>query len=148
MFSCIRSINGHSCGQVFVNNTGFYHFVPMDKEANASDALIELIQHVGFLSALLTNGAKALILGEWKQVTKKYHIKTSETEPYSPWQNRVEAAIRKLKCHTLRLMHKSGCPKRLWDYCCILITKIKNLSSNNYYTSKGRTPHEIVCGYN
>jgi hypothetical protein len=36
----------------------------MEKEANASDALVELIQHVGIPSALLTNGAKALTLYE------------------------------------------------------------------------------------
>lgn len=43
-------------------------------------------------------------------------------------------------------MHKSSCPKCLWDYCCLLVTKIKNISANNYYAAKGRIPHEIVSG--
>jgi hypothetical protein len=36
----LKSINGHSYGQIFVNNVGFYHFVPMAKESDASDALL------------------------------------------------------------------------------------------------------------
>jgi hypothetical protein len=43
-------------------------------------------------------------------------------------------------------MRKTFFPDCLWDYCCILATKIKNLTANNYYASNGRTAMEIVTG--
>jgi hypothetical protein len=78
--------------------------------------------------------------------TKNYHIKTAVTEPHSPWQNRAEAAISELKRHTSRLMRTHNSPKRLWDYCCILVARIRNLIPNNYHLANGRTPDEIVTG--
>jgi hypothetical protein len=66
MFASKKSIHQHACGQIFVNNVGFYYFVPMTRKGNASDALMEFIQHVGIPSFLHTDGAKAQTLGEWK----------------------------------------------------------------------------------
>jgi hypothetical protein len=146
MFAHSKSINNNACGQIFVNNIGFYHFTPMQKESEASNALVEFIQHVGIPSALHTDGSKVQTKGDWLKTVKRYHIKSTETEPHSPWQNRAEAAIRELKRHTSRLMRSNNSPKRLWDYCCILVARIRNLIPNNYHLSNGRTPHEIVTG--
>jgi hypothetical protein len=66
----------------------------MNREAEASDALLEFIQHVGIPSALYTEGSKTQTLGSWKALVKQHHIKTTETGPNSPWQNRAEAGIR------------------------------------------------------
>ena len=118
----------------------------MTREGNACDALLGFIQQVGIPSALHTDGAKAQTLGEWKRITKQYQIKVSETEPYSPWQNRAEAGIRELKRHVRRLMRQTKSPHSLWDYCCMLVAKLKTLTVNNYYMAKGRTPYEIVTG--
>jgi hypothetical protein len=61
-------------------------------------------------------------------------------------QNRAEGAIKELKRHTSRLMRVTNSPKCLWDYCCLLVTRLRNMTPNNYYLAKGRTPHEIVTG--
>jgi hypothetical protein len=50
-------------------------------------------QHVGIPSMIVTDGAKALTLGNWKSVIHKHHIPTCKTEPYSPWQRWAESAI-------------------------------------------------------
>jgi hypothetical protein len=146
MFAYSKSINNNACGQIFVNNIGFYHFTPMQKESEANNALVEFIQHVGIPSALHTDGSRVQTKGDWLKTVKRYHIKSTETEPHSPWQNRAEAAIRELKRHTSRLMRSYNSLKRLWDYCCILVARIRNLIPNNYHLSNGRTPHEIVTG--
>jgi hypothetical protein len=122
MFSSIRSANGHTCGQIFVKNIGFYHFTPMNKELEASNALVEFIQHVGIPSKIHTDGSKVQSKGNWAKTIKSYHIKHSFTEPHSPWQNRAEGAIKELKRHTSRLIQVTNSPKRLWDYCCLLVT--------------------------
>jgi hypothetical protein len=43
-----------------MNNSGHYFFIPMNKESDASNALVDFIQHAGIPSTLHTNGAKAL----------------------------------------------------------------------------------------
>ncbi len=116
MFSSMKSTNGHTCGQIFVNNIGFYHFTPMNKESEASNALVEFIQHVGIPSKIHTDGSKVQSKGNWAKTIKSYHIKHSFTEPHLPWQNRAEGAIKELKRHTSRLIQVTNSPKRLWDY--------------------------------
>jgi hypothetical protein len=66
MFASKRSINQNVCGEVFVNKAGFCYFVPMKREAEASDALLEFIQHVGIPSVLHTDGSKTQTLGSGK----------------------------------------------------------------------------------
>jgi hypothetical protein len=146
MFAQSKSTNGNTCGQILVNKIGFYHFTPMQRESEAHNVLIKFIQHVGIPSELHTDGSKVQTKGEWLKTVKKYHIKSTETEPHAPWQNRAEAAIRELKQHTSRLMRTNNSPKRLWDYCCLLVARIRNLIPNNYYLANGRTPHEILTG--
>ncbi len=118
----------------------------MKREAEASDALLEFIQHVGIPSALHTDGSKTQTLGNWKALVKQHHIKTTETEPNSPWQNRAEAGIMELKRHVSRMMRRANSPLSLWDYYCSLVARIKNLTANNYHAAHGQTPMEILTG--
>jgi hypothetical protein len=123
-FSTRKSVNRHSCCQIFVNNVGFYHVTPLEHKLQASDALLEFTQQVGLPNHLHTDGSKAQTIGEWKSIIIKYHIKTSETEPYSPWQNRAESGIRELKCHTRRIMQRTNTPTSLWNYACLYVARI------------------------
>jgi hypothetical protein len=145
-FSTRKSITKKSCCQIFVNNVGFYHITPMEKESLANEALVEFIQHVGIPNHLHTDGAKTQTMGEWQKVVKKYHIKTSETEPHSPWQNRAESGIRELKRHARRLMNRISTPTCLWDYACLYAARIRNMTTNHHLSAHGRTPDEIVTG--
>ncbi|KAI2497691.1 Reverse transcriptase (RNA-dependent DNA polymerase) [Fragilaria crotonensis] len=43
--------------------------------------------------------------------------RVKQTEPYSPWSNSAESAIRELKKGVGRQMVRSRSPKRLWDHC-------------------------------
>ncbi len=91
-------------GQLFVNDVGFYHFVPMKSKGDAGDALLEFIQEVGIPGALHTDDAKELTSGKWEKVRKDHGIKQTLAEPYSPFQNRTEVNIRELKKHVRHLM--------------------------------------------
>jgi len=145
-FSTRKSVTRHSCCQIFVNNVGFYHVTPLECESQASDALLEFIQQVGLPNHLHTDGSKAQTMGEWKNIVKKYHIKTSETEPYSPWQNWAESGTRELKRHTCQIMQRTNTPTSLWDYACLYVARIRNMTVNQHPAAKGCTPYEIVTG--
>ena len=94
----IRSPRGNTKTQGFVNGDSlyFYHF-PMTTESEAPLGLMSYIHEVGIPSKIHTDNAKIETLCDWKKTTQEFHIKTSTTEPYSPWQNKVEREFGKVR---------------------------------------------------
>ena len=124
MFSSVKSTQGNTMGQIFVNDIGFTRFMPMKMKSEAGYALSEFIQDVGIPASLHTDDAKELTLGTWRKTRLDHAIKQTLTEPHSPWQNRAEGAIRELKRHVQCLMNHSKTPKHLWDYCSCYAAEI------------------------
>jgi hypothetical protein len=133
-------------GQIFVNNIGYTHFIPMEAKSEAGYALQEFIQDVGIPCTLHTDGAKELTEGKWRDVCKTFGIKQTFTEPHSPFQNRAEINIRELKKQTRRIMQQSQCPLPLWDLCASYVAEIRSLTAQPLYSLHGRTPFELVTG--
>jgi hypothetical protein len=132
--------------QIFTNDTGYMRVFPMKLKSEAPNALLEFIRDVGIPNHIHSDNAKAFEHGKWKQLMTDFQIKHTTTEPYSPWQNRAEGAIRELKKQALRLMQKAGTPQCLWDYCVTYIAEIKALTATDLYVLHGRTPYEMLTG--
>ncbi|MGH3055829.1 MAG: hypothetical protein ACRDL7_12725, partial [Gaiellaceae bacterium] len=109
-------------------------------------ALAEFIQDVGIPRELHTDNAKEETLGRWRDVRLNCQIKQSETEAYSPWQNRAERMIKEVKKAVIRLMSRTRTPKRLWDFCTVYVCETRCLSAHPIYSLHGRTPYECVAG--
>jgi len=133
-------------GQLFINDIGFYHFIPMKRQSEAGDTLLEFIQEIGVPSSLHTNDAKELTSGKGEQVRRDHGIKQTIAEPYSPFQNRTEVNIRELKKHVRHIISKTRTPKRLWDFCARYIAEIRSLTAQPLYSLHGCTPFEMVTG--
>ncbi len=133
-------------GQIFINDIGYTYFVPMKAKSDASHALIEFIQDIGLPSMMHTDDAKELTAGKWSDICRTHGIKQTQTEPYSPFQNRAEVNIRELKKRTRRLMHQTRTPKRLWDFCAKYVAELRCLTAQPLYSLHGRTPFELVTG--
>jgi hypothetical protein len=147
MFVSTKSIRGFSCGQIFVNDTGFSRVYPMKSKSMAGNALSTLFSDVGVPTSLHTDGAKEMTLGHWKEIRDKHGgIKQTIVEPHSPWQNRAEAEIRELKKQVTRIMHRSGAHKRLWDFCLEYVSELRSRTALGLPVLNGRTPHELVTG--
>ncbi|MGH7954922.1 MAG: hypothetical protein ACREOZ_03085, partial [Gloeomargaritales cyanobacterium] len=91
----------------------------MKSKSGAGDALGEFVQDVGIPRELHTDNAKEETLGRWRKIRLNNHIKQTETEAYSPRQNRAERTIREIKKSVIRLMSRSKTPKCLWDFCTV-----------------------------
>ena len=114
MFVTTKSIRGNKCAQIFVNDTGFTRVYPMKSKSLAGQALNCLFTEVGVPTMLHTDGAKEMMLGQWKEIRDKHGgIKQTLAEPYSPWQNRAEAEIREVKKQVTRIMSRTGAHKTL-----------------------------------
>jgi hypothetical protein len=88
MFSSIKSLRGNTMGQIFVNDVGFIHLIPMKEKSEAGNALLEFILDIGIPSSFHTDDAKEFTIGTWDKIRKTHGIKQTLSEPYSPFQKR------------------------------------------------------------
>ena len=144
MFSTVKGIKGHSCGQVFATDFGFIDFKPMKSKSESGHKFEEFIQDFGIPAVLLTDGAAEEKGGAFGDAVKRYHIFHKLSEPYSPWQNRAEAAIRELKKGVSRKLRQTGAPKRLWAYCSDWVARVKQRTATEL--CDGDTPLQVLTG--
>ncbi len=102
--------------QIYTNDIAFTRVYPMRLKSQAHETLSAFIHEVGIPSSLHSDDAKELMEGKFKDLCKDLHIPCTYTEPFSPWQNRAENAIRELKRHVRRIMIASRVPSRLGTF--------------------------------
>ena len=66
---------------------------------------------------MIMDGSKEQTMGQFKKKCQLANVHIRQTEPYSPWQNDAEGAIRELKKGSGRKMVQAGSPKPLWADC-------------------------------
>jgi len=140
------SLLQNTCAQLFVSEFGYLKFCPQKRKSEAPYSLQELIRDVGIPSHMHTDGAKEMTMGDWKRTCQEAGIKMTHTENRSPWQNRTEVEIRELKRHVRRLMSRSRTPHKLWDFCCMYATELRNRLARPLPQLHGRTPYEMITG--
>ena len=145
-FAAQPSLSRCTMGQMFTNDVNFSKFYPMKRKSEASDALVSFMQDIGIPCELHSDDAKELTEGKMGELLRKFWIKGTESEPYSPWQVRAELCICEVKKAVWHTLMKTNAPKRLWDYCTIYHCELRNLMVHPHYKAQGRTPHEIVTG--
>jgi len=146
-FSSVPTLNGNTMAQIFTNDLAFTRVYPMKLKSQTHETLSAFIHEVGIPSSLHSDDAKELMHGKFKDLCKDFHIPCSYTEPYSPWQNRAENAIRELKRHVRRKMVANKVPGRLWDFCVKWSSDVRNRTSSSRFILDGRTPYEAVMGH-
>ena len=143
----VRSLTGNKYIQLFCNRGNYSEVYPIENKSDAHLALSMFFNDVGIPSEILTDGAKELTRGKWKEKCQRYEVVQRTTEPYSPWQNHAEREGGIIKRKVRSLMRKTNTPVRLWDYCWKYVSGIRSLTATNHPALDGRTPFELVHGY-
>ena len=76
-----------------------------------------MAQRDGVPLSIIMDGSREQTMAEFRRKAKEMGCHLKVTEPYSPWQNAAEGAIRELKKGAGRKMAKSQAPSKLWDHC-------------------------------
>ncbi len=100
----------------------------------------------GVLPAMVMDGSREQTLGDFRRKLKEAVCHLRQTEPYSPWMNAAESAIRELKRGVSRKMIWTRLPKVLWDHCIELEALIRLHSANSIYETNGQVPETIMMG--
>jgi hypothetical protein len=146
MFASTVSTRGNTCAQIFVNDLEWVRSFPMARKGDAHTCLDLLFPEEGVPNTMIMDDAKELIGGEFRSKCRRAGCYSKEIEPYSPWMNRAEGTIRELKRACRRAMIKSGSPKRLWDYCLELQSRIRSNIAHSITTLGGQTPETLMSG--
>ena len=92
------------------------------------------------------DGAKEQVMGMLRRKCREAGIGVKQTEPYTPWSNAAEAAIRELKKGAGRQMDRSKAPKRLWDDCLEQEANVRSLTAHEIYRLDGQVLETLVSG--
>jgi len=95
MFSKIgTSMRGNTWPQIFTDGNGAVFVYPMRSKAEAGTQLLNLKQQVGIPNEIHRDGAPEMGgNSKFMEICQEYRIKSTFTEPHSPWQNRCENTI-------------------------------------------------------
>ena len=92
------------------------------------------------------DGSREQTLGEFRKKAREMGTRIKQTEPYSPWQNAAESAIRELKRAAARKMSRSRSPLKLWDHCLELEALVCSHMALDHYDLQGQVPRMLVSG--
>jgi hypothetical protein len=146
MYSTILSRQMNKAAQIFTTDFGFVRAFPMKKEKEAHDALLLLFHRDGVPNVMVIDGAKAQVEGEFRIKLRDAGCHIKQTEPHTQSSNMGEVAVRELKKGVGRKMMRSGCPKRLWDYCIIREAYVRSHTSLDIYGLEGQVPESKIKG--
>jgi hypothetical protein len=92
------------------------------------------------------DGSNEQTMGDFRRKAIQMDMRMKQTEPYSPWQNVAESAIREVKRGAGRKMAAAHSPKKLWDHCLELEAYIRSHTALDSYELQGQVPETIVSG--
>jgi hypothetical protein len=146
MFAKVKSKRGNTCAQVYGAEGGWSRFFPMKKKSEAHETLLLLFARDGVPNAMIVDGAKEQVLGDFKRKVRQADCHLKQTEPYTPWSNAAEGTIRELKRGVARKMLHCSAPKCLWDDCAELESLIRSHTAHNIFLLKGEVPETLING--
>jgi len=146
LFSNTTSRRNNKCAQIFATPDGWCRAFPMAKKSQAHEGLSLLLQREGAPNTMIMDGAKEQVMGMFRRKCREAGIRVKQTEPYTPWSNAAESAIRELKKGVGRQMVRSKAPKRLWDDCLEREAYVRSLTAHDIYRLDGQVPETLVSG--
>ena len=143
-FAKYKSILGNTCVQIFTDGEGFIVAYPMKSKSMAGLQLQRNCRDVGVPNELHCDNAPEMVghETEFQSICRHNRIKTSTTEPHSPWQNRCENIIGVITKKAKGRRVRRRVPSALWDFDLVWECEIYSRT----VTKHGRTGLEVLTG--
>ena len=95
---------------------------------------------------MIMDGSKEKNLGEFARKLRHAGCHRTQIEPHSPWMKLSEFEIRELKRGTTRKMLKRNVPKKLWDHCLDLESRIRSATTLTCFDLEHQTSESKIHG--
>ena len=146
MQSKYKSRRGELYSQVYTTGFHWCRAHPMKLKSDAHDSLSLLFQRDGVPPKMIMDGSKEQTLGRFKKKCQDADCRIKQTEPYSPWQNAAESAIRELKKAAGRKMVRAGAPKPFWADAIELEAYVRSNTAHDIFILQGEVPETVMSG--
>jgi len=95
---------------------------------------------------MIMDGSKEQNLGESARKLRDAGCHKKQIEPHLPWMSLCEGEIRELKHGSTRKMLKWNVPKKLWDHCLELESRIRSATTLSRLDLDQETPEAKMHG--
>ena len=95
---------------------------------------------------MIMDGSKEQNLGDFARKLRDAVCHRKQIEPHSPWMNLCEGEIRELKRGSTRKMLKRNVPKKLWNHCLELESRIRSAITLLCFDLDHQTPEAKIHG--
>ena len=85
-------------------------------------------------------------LGDFARKLRDDGCHRKQIEPHSPWMNLCEGKIHELKRGSIRKILKRNFPKKLWDHCLDLDSRIRSAITLPRFDLDHQTPEAKMHG--
>ena len=138
------SLQGHTCAQMFTDGEGFVVAFPISTKEDAGEALQMNCRDVGVPDELHFDNANEMCGHgtKFQLICRENKIKTSTTEPHSPWQNRCENIVGIVGTKAKGRRARRRAPKCVWDFGLVWECEIYSRTAAKH----GRTGLERLTG--
>ena len=142
----VLSRRGDKYAQVYCTSFRWSRALPMKKKSEAADTVDLIFHRDGVPTKMIMDGSLEQTLGQFRKKCQDASVRIKQTEPYSPWQNLAEGAIRELKRASGRKMVRAGAPKPFWADCIELEAYVQSNTAWDIYMLQGETPQTVMSG--
>ena len=118
----------------------------MTKKSDTPFALKSLIIHEVVPPEMIMDGSKEQNLGDFARKLRDAGCHRKQIDPHSPWMNLCEVEIRELKRGLTTKMLKRNVPKKLWDHCLELESRIRSATTLPRFDLDYHTPEAKMHG--
>jgi len=118
----------------------------MKLKSDAHDLLSLLFQRDGVPPKMIMDGSKEQTLGRFKKKCQDADCRIKQTEPYSPWQNAAESAMRELKKAAGQKMVRDGAPNSFWADAIELEAYVCSNTAHDIFILQGEVPETVMSG--
>ena len=146
MMAKTKSRRGEVYTQVYATGFHWSRAYPMKKKSDAHETLSLVFQRDGVPPRMIMDGSKEQTQGRFKKKCQDADCRIKQTEPYSPWQNAAESAIRELKKAAGRKMVRAGAPKPFWADAIELEAYVRSHTAHDIYSLQGEVPETVMSG--
>jgi hypothetical protein len=95
---------------------------------------------------MIMDGSKEQTLGRFKKKCQDADCHIKQTEPYSPWQNAAESAIRELKKAAGQKTVRAGTPKPFWADAIELKAYVRSNTAHDIFILQGEVTDTVMSG--
>ena len=95
---------------------------------------------------MIMDGSKEQNLGDFARKLRDAGCHRKQIEPHSPWMDLCEGEIRELKRGSTRKILKQNVPKKLWDHCLELESRIRSATTLPRFDLDNQTPEAKMHG--